>query len=367
MQSSSIPVKFVEPFGANANPSTITYPVPLASQPGGRASLNDGFPLATMTPGGYPFGQDANGILFQTSAWNWWFCAGAPVAYDGTFSTAVGGYPKGALVASSTAFGYDWLSGADNNTANPDTGGFGWLGIIQAPLIGTDVSTGANSPHIIISVALPPAIGLSALYGQRIVVRKNALTITGPCNLTITDNLGNSYTASLVGMQGGALQPNDLIASSIFTCVFGGSNFRLQHAVPSELNYVVLDSYVNGNLFAADPTGDAVDSGINATVAKRICNAWAIFSDGGIIAGQNVANFSKLSGNGRYQMTVIGAFNNLMALCSGTSVSAPNNPVAVAMVGPPASGTNPSVEIDLFGFTDAYVNAQYVTAIFVGN
>ncbi len=134
MQSSQIPTKFPIPFANNAGGAYIR-PIPVASQIGsqpGYASLTDGFVPLNMTPEGSggipPFGQDMNGVLNQSTAWDRWFSAGGPVIWDAAFSAAVGGYPKGAVVRSATVFGYAYQCQVENNTTNPDTGGAGWSG-----------------------------------------------------------------------------------------------------------------------------------------------------------------------------------------------------------------------------------------------
>src|SRR6185437_15933104 len=129
MQASSVPAKFPIPW-ANSAGGGFVRPIPTASQIGiqnGAASLTDGFPPLNATPiasGGVPpFMQDTNGILKQITQWLQWTQAGAPVAWDSTFSSEIGGYPQGAIVASATVAGKFWLSTADNNTSNPDLGG----------------------------------------------------------------------------------------------------------------------------------------------------------------------------------------------------------------------------------------------------
>jgi hypothetical protein len=102
MQSSSIPAKIPTPFAANAGTGFIR-PIPIPSQISidpGAASYNDGFPPLTFDPlssGGIPpDGRDMNGILNAVSLWLQWMNAGGPLNYDAAFSTAIGGYPKGA-------------------------------------------------------------------------------------------------------------------------------------------------------------------------------------------------------------------------------------------------------------------------------
>lgn len=132
MKTSDIPAKFPVAFGASAG-GTLIHQVPTASQIGitdGAASLTTGFVPLNATPktaGGVPpFITDMNGILNQATAWNRWQNAGAPVAYDAGFSSAVGGYPQGAVIAAAT-LGYFWFSLVDDNTSNPDAGGANWV------------------------------------------------------------------------------------------------------------------------------------------------------------------------------------------------------------------------------------------------
>lgn len=128
MELSSAPPKIVEAWAINGNKNTIPVPTQIPITPGA-ASWNDGFPPLTMTPvssGGVPpSGLDMNGALYSISDPVVWYCAGAGFPYDSAFSTAIGGYPLGSRVLAANGAGY-WLSTADNNTTDPDTGGSGW-------------------------------------------------------------------------------------------------------------------------------------------------------------------------------------------------------------------------------------------------
>lgn len=147
MQSSAIPTKFPVPFAVDATGSFIrAVPVTQSVAGNGSACLDLGFPPETFTPpgaGGYaPDGRDFNGLLNQISAWCQWFSAGGAVPYDATFQTAIGGYPKGAIVESAVTPGTFWLSTAENNTTNPDSSGAGWSAWpTPAQWIAGDVST----------------------------------------------------------------------------------------------------------------------------------------------------------------------------------------------------------------------------------
>ena len=132
MQLSSIPAKIAAIFAASA-PSLWKNTVPLTQAETtlpGQASFDVGFPSTTMQPLGsggiLPFGQDFNGILNALSAVEMWKSAGGTFPYDAAYSSAIGGYPKGAVLLRADIGGF-WLSQVDNNVTNPDTGGAGWV------------------------------------------------------------------------------------------------------------------------------------------------------------------------------------------------------------------------------------------------
>ena len=145
MQSSDAPGKLVKPFADGAS-SSYKRTIPTLSQIGitdGAASLTDGFPPLTATArsaGGVPPDiKDVNGILNEVSAWSRWQAVGGQVLWDAPYSAAIGGYPAGALVRSSTPGNgrLFWYNTAENNTTNPDAGGSNWekQGI---PILGAD-------------------------------------------------------------------------------------------------------------------------------------------------------------------------------------------------------------------------------------
>ncbi len=133
MKASDIPSKFQIPFADSAG-GGFKRSIPVSSQIGiqdGAASLTDGFPplnfLATGAGGVPPYGQDFNGLLNQSTAWDRWLSAGAPVTYDAAFQSAIGGYPSGTLLQSAATQGLFWYCLVDDNTTNPDLGGAGWI------------------------------------------------------------------------------------------------------------------------------------------------------------------------------------------------------------------------------------------------
>jgi hypothetical protein len=161
MKASNAAAKFPIPFGNAADPADIR-PIPLASQIGiqnGAASLQDGFPPNCFVPvaagGAPPFGQDFNGLLNQITAWNQWQQAGAPIVYDATFQSNIGGYPMGAVVQVS-ASGPSFMSMVDNNTVAPAVGATGWMPVPTfggnlTSVTATTTLTAANAGLIIVN------------------------------------------------------------------------------------------------------------------------------------------------------------------------------------------------------------------------
>ncbi len=163
------PLLISVPWGVSAaNPTYINLPIPVPSQTGttvNAASFTDGFPPSTMTPevsGGLPFfGQDMNGILWMVSAYCANFAAGAFSKYNVTLSTAISGYPVGAVLSNAVG-NAQWINTTDGNTTNPDTGGAGWIpidgtGSVTVSVTTTDVTLTAAQypfPLIILSGAL---------------------------------------------------------------------------------------------------------------------------------------------------------------------------------------------------------------------
>lgn len=214
MLASQAPTSFVAPF-ANAAGSGFIRTIPVTSQVGitnGAASLHDGFPPDCFSPvaaGGVPpFGQDFNGLMLQTTAGVQWSQVGGEPVYSSAFSTAIGGYPNGAILQSADGTGF-WRSTADNNTSNPDTGGANWLPMFFS----TSASIALTNANVTLS---------AAQYSKPIIV------LTG----TLTGNVVLTFPAftqqwTVINSTGGAF--------SVTAIVSGGSAVTLAQGSKSEL------------------------------------------------------------------------------------------------------------------------------------
>jgi len=223
MKLSNLPARFNIPF-ANSAGGGYVRPVPEASQIGvqnGAASLTTGFPPMNFLPVGAggvpPFGQDMNGILKQITLWNQWQGAGGLATYDGAFSTAIGGYPKSAMLASASTAGVVWLNLVDDNITNPDSGGANWVQIATA----TDVQSGkwnyavaggtANALTVALTPALPAYTAGTVIYFKATADSSGALTLNA-------NGLGNKSLLPLIRLKTG----------KIYGAAYDGTNFLLQ-------------------------------------------------------------------------------------------------------------------------------------------
>lgn len=252
MLSTDIPAKFPIPW-ANGAGSAYVRPIPVASQINiqpGAASLTDGFPPLNTIPvqaGGIPpFGQDFNGIFQQVTAWIRWISAGGPATFDGTFVAATGGYPRGALLLSTTGHAvYESL--ADNNTGNPNSGAANWRLISCVWSSGAWTASGsANIQTITLS---PAPTSMAQLLGIPIIVSSQGIN-TGAVTLNV-----NGMGAIAVNTPSGvALAPGALSTNSYYEVAYNGSFFVLL----SSLSTFVDGGTAGVRVFGATGTGAGI-------------------------------------------------------------------------------------------------------------
>ena len=134
MQSTDLPAKFLVAF---ARDDASKVEVPVTSPDPTRFSQTLGSPPLTGVPieagGSPPQLPDFNGAMNQLSRGVLWSLAGGRFPYDNVWATnaEVGGYPRGAVLPAALGAGSigmgEWYNNAQNNTANPDTAGTGWV------------------------------------------------------------------------------------------------------------------------------------------------------------------------------------------------------------------------------------------------
>lgn len=316
MLASAIPTKIAVPFGNSAGGSYIR-PIPVASQIGvnaGYASYTDGFVPLNMTPigaGGVPpFGQDMNGILNAITKWNQWYNAGGAIPYDATFSSSVGGYPKGAIVASVTMFGREWLSTVDNNTSNPDTGGANWASINSALRYASD--TGAVNAYV--CTYTPP---LTTHIPGLIIGFAPGNTNTGAS----TFNPGPGVKAISYSGSAGAtpLLANMLHANTIAYVSYDGTEYQLLNPIFIPLGTTnTLATFSGGSApvggFATwNGVGNLVDGGLTGSG-----NATKVLLVSGVLTGTKILRLDG-SGNAEAVYSPTGNQANLLTISGSLS------------------------------------------------
>jgi len=266
MQISNLPAtKLAIPFASSAG-GGYTRIIPQASQIGitaGAASLTDGFPPLNFLPVGSggvpPFGQDMNGILNEITAWTRWQNAGGLVPYDSAFSTAIGGYPQGAMLAG-TAAGSVFLSTADNNTTNPNSGGANWISISTAPRVqsGQDTYATAGGTANALTATLTPA---PASLTTGMVIRL-AITTSNTGNATL--NVNGLGAVSIVRSDLTGLLTNDMTAGTTIEMIFNGSAWQIVGLLNTTKPFYQGVAAAGGTLTQAQ-IGSVVQFGVGAS------------------------------------------------------------------------------------------------------
>lgn len=153
MDNSTPPTKIYTAWGQSATPGYLTA-VPQTTTVLGAASWQKGWNTETfLAPGSggtAPLGDYFNGAMNQLSDNIRWLSAGGLFPYDATYSTNIGGYMKNAILLMGGTNGPGlWISTANNNTVNPDTGtpsapAAGWA-VLQPNTYPWSAITGAPS------------------------------------------------------------------------------------------------------------------------------------------------------------------------------------------------------------------------------
>lgn len=150
MNSSDIPSRYLKAFSVNGNKNSIPINSSTTTLGNGEATFDSGFPPLTMTAisaGGIPpDGKDVNGILYSVTLKQQWLDAGMSYPFSSDFSTAIGGYPKGAAIPFSSFDGV-WLNTINNNASTPENTGespSGWVPVSSYG-ISTIVASGSSN------------------------------------------------------------------------------------------------------------------------------------------------------------------------------------------------------------------------------
>ncbi|AWL71169.1 TPA: hypothetical protein I8438_005699 [Serratia marcescens] len=138
MKLTDKPRQIAVPFASGtADKNTIPNNATQETKEKGKAAYDSGFPPLTMTAfaaGGIPpHGKDFNGLLNDITVAIRFSQAGGQYTFDSAFTSAIGGYPRGAMVLSSDGSKI-WWNTVDSNTTDPDgASAAGWKNLLADP------------------------------------------------------------------------------------------------------------------------------------------------------------------------------------------------------------------------------------------
>ncbi len=210
MNRSDAPAKQSTPFGVNGQREPLLPTTPAGDN---TASYSQGFPPITMilkSAGGLPpKGQDMNQILYELSSLCRWFSAGALNAYDSSFSTSIGGYPKGSVIISDDSSKI-YVNTTDSNTSNPNSSGAGWndflqyLGLVPAIVLPSGYNIPfhiRNTPGILYSAQYPGTYTNEPDFDGEwfdVYSARHSAGSEGACTFIAVSQSGKIATASLI-------------------------------------------------------------------------------------------------------------------------------------------------------------------------
>lgn len=203
----SNPYMVVIPFCNTGNKNSIQL-TRQPSQDPEDATYQEGFPPETMLnqdAGGLPpKGLDFNGIFYELSSPIAHYCRGDRIQFDAAYAAAIGGYAKGAIVASND-YQKDYISLVDNNLADPNGTNTTWAiyaGQGSVPLATSTTTGTVKLVNNLISTATDAA--LTAAQGKVLNDGLSAKLNTSQAlgvgqswqNLTSSRSSGTTYTNS---------------------------------------------------------------------------------------------------------------------------------------------------------------------------
>lgn len=264
MNRSDAPAKQANPFGINGRREPILDATPAGDN---TASYDVGFPPITMTlksAGGLPpKGEDMNQILFELSSLARWFSTGAINSYDGSFATAIGGYPKASVVLG-TDGQTRYISTTDGNLANPNTGGAGWTNLSTVYLTRSNPFGDIKADGTVNTAKINLSLQAFNSSGSTTTVSAPTsgvfLYVTDSGNWGVQDSVGNPLPLPIAGGGTGA---NTLLGARVNLGVsaFGSDSTRSTASSPNAAAYTFIAN--TGDWGASNNSGQIIPLAIS--------------------------------------------------------------------------------------------------------
>jgi hypothetical protein len=217
MNSSDIPDRTIKAFGVDGDKNTIPVESSSTTLNDGQATMSSGFPSITMIPisaGGIPpKGKDFNGILYSVSLKQQWQDSGMGYPFNAAFSTAISGYPKGAVVPNSSLTGF-WLNLNDGNNSNPEVSSSALTGWVPSGDYGVTTISGLAATSVTLST-LQAAKDRILLTGT-LTANINLILPAWIKKWTVVNGCSGNFTVTVKTASGsGVILPTGLTAELI--------------------------------------------------------------------------------------------------------------------------------------------------------
>lgn len=376
------PPLLLKAIAALAGSGFITNPMPETATGSNAACVEDGFPPITMESelagGKPPLGQDMNGFFFLVSSHTLYVECGQTYQFNSELAAEIGGYLAGTILGMTDGTGL-WLCVSGNNTANPDTGGAGWVplaayGFTTVPVTGGTVTlTAAQSKYGVLVFS-------GALTGNQIVnVPTNVqqwLVINGTSGgFTLTVKTAAGGSAGVQIPQGGFGSPVGVYSigdGNVYPTV-APLNLPIDQApTPSTIVQRTNAGYVLATYFSAS---QGVDNDTVATVVT--CRGDGFYRQNTLTNFESQMFLSGIAGqvsNGQVPYAAVAQWATTF-FNSATLTGGPTAPTAglgtsntliatTAFVNPGSvlSGAGPYYRKNADGSIDQWGNFSYVTA-----
>lgn len=244
------------------------------------ATLNDGFPLITMTPqeaGGIaPNGQDMNGALYAISLDMVHRQKGLRIQFDPAYAAKIGGYDQGCILASND-YTRDYISLIPNNLTDPNGSGTAgkWAIYSGAGSIASATASIAGIVKIVDSLSSTATdAALTANQGKVLGDRTqqatvtnvgisrfaNAMEITNKSNDNVAVNprgVANMFVGGFGAIDGLTLPSGHILK-------WGSFNTTMQQTIGSPQYVALPSSFPNGLLFSSLSENGGATSGVES-------------------------------------------------------------------------------------------------------
>lgn len=248
------------PFCVNGNKNTIQLTRQPTQDPED-ATYDGGFPPETMIPtasGGLPpKGLDFNGIFYELSSPIAHYCRGDRIQFDAAYASAIGGYAKGAILASND-YQKDYISLVDNNTADPNGSNTTWAVYAGQGSVPTATSTTTGTVKLANSLSSTATdAALTAAMGKDLNDKMIGVGQTWQLPVRAKDTTYTNTTKRPIFVMLGIQDPNDTAG---LTIVVGGvtilnvSDFGAQGTHP--ISFIV----PAGNTYRVNATTNTIRS-----------------------------------------------------------------------------------------------------------